>query len=149
MQRKLNHSLERFLIETNAFHVVFATKSGEVLEHRGMNFGINIFSMTALLTGVFNTTVELAKLVDECDFNQFFLKGREWKLFYQDVASLFILIVLFRERTLLGTVRMSSERFAYEVKRMFEMENIIGTEISVLGGEGGKGEELLEEFFKE
>jgi len=149
MQKKINYSLERLIIETNALHAVFATKSGEILEHRGLNIGTQIVSITALLAGVFNTTKEMAKIIDEHNFNQFFIKGREWKLFYQDISSLFILIVLFKDRTLLGTVKLSSERFARRVKRIFEKENTKGIETRVLSGEGAPEEDLLEELFKE
>ena len=149
MQREINHSLERLIIETNAEHAVFATKSGEILEHRGTKLGAQIVSIAALLTGVFNTTKELAKLIDESNFNQFFIKGREWKLFYYDVSSLFILIVLFKDRTILGTVKMSSEKFANKIKRIFEQEEKSMIETSILREEGATEEELLKELFKE
>lgn len=149
MQRKLKYYLERILIETSAEHAVFAAKSGEVLEHRGVLFGMKIISITALLTGVFNTTGELSKLIDEHNFSQLFISGKEWKLFYQDITPIFLLIVLFKKRTLLGTVKVSSEKFANKVKRMFELENIYRIETSVLSGEGMEEEDLLEELFKE
>lgn len=149
MQEKINHSLERIIVETNADHVVFATKSGEILEHRGINLGTQVVSITALLTGVFNTTKELAKIINEKNFEQFFIKGRRWKLFYKDISSLFILIVLFKDRTLLGTVKISSDKFANNFNKIFEQEKSINFEREILSDDGFLEEDLLEGLFKE
>ena len=140
MQKKINYSLERLIIETICI---------PIFKPRCSKISPLLVANTALLTGVFNTTKEMAKIIDEHNFNQFFIKGREWKLFYQDISSLFILIVLFKDRTLLGTVKLSSERFAKRVKRIFEKENTKGIETRVLSGEGAPEEDLLEELFKE
>lgn len=148
MQEKINNSLERVMIETNADHVVFATKSGEILEHRGISLGTQVVSITALLTGVFNTTKELAKIVNEKNFEQFFIKGRKWKLFYKDISSLFILIVLFKDRSLLGTVKISSEKFANNVNKIFEQGKSRSFVKEIQRDDGFLEKDLLEGLFK-
>lgn len=149
MQGRINNSLERVIIETNADHVVFATKSGEILEHRGISLGTQVVSITALLAGIFNTTKELAKIVHEKNFEQFFIKGRKWKLFYKNISSLFILIVLFKDRSLLGTVKISSEKFANNVNRIFEQEKDRSFVREIQKDDGFLEEDLLEDLFKE
>lgn len=148
IQRRIEHSLKRFLALTNAEHAVFAAKSGEILEHRGVNFGGRIISITALLTGVFNVTQGLAELIDECEFEQFFLKGREWKLFYKKITPLFILIVLFKESSLLGTVRISAEKFANDLKKIFAEENEKRQRMNIQSGDGKEEEALFDKLFK-
>lgn len=116
IQKKIESFLENFLVKTGAQHVFFAAKSGEVLVYSGLKRGVEISSMSALLTSVFNATEELANLVDEHQFKQFFIRGQAYNLFYQNVSSQFLLVVIFKEETLLGSVRVLSEKLVSKLK---------------------------------
>lgn len=121
-QKKIESLLETFLIKTGAQRIFFATKSGEVLVYSGSKAGEKVRSMAALLASVFNATEELAHLVDESHFKQFFLKGKEWNLFYHNVDSLFLMVVVFKEESLLGSVRVLSVDLASELKKALKEE---------------------------
>ncbi len=144
IQKKIERFLENFLVQTGAQHVFFAAKSGEVLVYSGFRKEKEISSITALLTGVFNATEELAKLVDEHQFKQLFLKGQACNLFYQNISSKFLLVVIFNEETLLGSVRVLSEKLASKLKE--ELIKNKQEKIPSIGLMDGK--KLMENLFK-
>jgi len=117
IQKKIERFLENFLVRTGAQHIFFAAKSGEVLVYSGLKKEEKISSITALLAGVFNATEELARIIDEHQFKQFFLKGQAWNLFYQNISPQFLLVVIFKDETLLGSVRVLSEKLALRLKK--------------------------------
>lgn len=148
MQKRIGSSLEDFLIETRAEHAVFASNTGEIIENVGREFGKRIFSITALLMGVFNTTRELASILNEKDFEQFYLKGQQWKLFYQKVTPLFVLIVLFRDKALLGSIRISSRKFAQNLLSLFTNEGTKRKENKRLDVNDRGEEDVMEGLFR-
>ena len=144
IQKKIERFLESFLVQTGAQHVFFAAKSGEILVYSGFKKEKEISSITALLTGVFNATEELAKLVDEHHFKQMFLKGQACSLFYQNISSKFLLVVIFNEETLLGSVRVLSEKLVSKLKKELIKNNQRRTpSIEMLDGK-----KLMENLFK-
>ena len=143
-QKKIERFLENFLIKTGAEHIFFAAKSGEVLAYSGSNKGKKLSSITALLASVFNVTEELARIVEENQFQQFFLKGKAWNLLYNNISPEFLLVVIFKEETLLGSVRVLSEKLVFELKRElkkeYPKESLSFREID--------GQKLMEDLFK-
>lgn len=144
IQKKIERFLENFLVRTGAQHVFFAAKSGEVLVYSGFKKEKEISSITALLTGIFNATEELAKIVDEHHFKQLFLKGQVCNLFYQNISPKFLLVVIFNEETLLGSVRVLSEKLASKLKEEL-IKNNQGRIPSIKMLDGKK---LIEDLFK-
>ncbi len=144
IQKRIEQFLEKFLVRTGAQHILFAAKSGEVLVHSGLKKEEKISSITALLAGVFNATEELAKLVDEHQFKQLFIKGKAYSLFYQNINSKFLLVVIFKEETLLGSVRVLSQKLADKLKK--ELEQKKQTRNSILANIDG--ETLMKNLFK-
>jgi predicted regulator of Ras-like GTPase activity (Roadblock/LC7/MglB family) len=144
IQKKIERFLEDFLVETGAQHIFFAAKSGEILVYSGSKEGEEISSITALLASVFNATEELAKLVDEHQFEQFFMKGQAWNLFYHNISSKFLLVVIFRAETLLGSVRVLSEKLASKLKEEINKS----TQERIPSIKSIDGEKLLEKLFK-
>ena len=144
IQKRIEQFLEKFLVRTGAQHIFFAAKSGEVLVHSGLKKEERISSITALLAGVFNATEELAKLVDEHQFKQLFIKGEAYNLFYQNINSKFLLVVIFKEETLLGSVRVLSQKLADKMKKELEQKKQKGNSILA----NIDGETLMRDLFK-
>jgi predicted regulator of Ras-like GTPase activity (Roadblock/LC7/MglB family) len=144
-QKKIECFLENFLVKTGAEHIFFAAKSGEVLVYSGSNKGKKLSSITALLASVFNVTEELARIVEENQFKQFFLRGKAWNLLYHNISPEFLLVVIFKEATLLGSVRVLSEKLVLELKRelgkKYPKKNLSFQEIN--------GKKLMEDLFEE
>jgi predicted regulator of Ras-like GTPase activity (Roadblock/LC7/MglB family) len=143
IQKKIERFLENFLVKTGARHIFFAAKSGEVLVYSGYKEEKRISTITALLTGVFNATEELAKLVDEHQFNQFFIRGQAFNLFYQNISSQFVLVVIFKEETLLGSVRVLSKKLASKLNK----ELAKNTSSQRPAVDMADGEEMMEDLF--
>lgn len=144
-QKKIESFLENFLVKTGAQHIFFAAKSGEVLVYSGPKPGKKISSITALLTSIFNVTEELAQLVNENHFKQFFLKGKAWNLFYYNISSRFLLVVIFKEEALLGPVRVLTEKLAAKLKK--ELSHSTGKKIPPI--EEIDGKKLMEDLFRQ
>ena len=143
-QKKIESFLENFLVKTGAEHIFFAAKSGEVLVYSGSNKGKHLSSITALLASVFNVTEELARIIEENQFKQFFLRGKAWNLLYHNVSSEFLLVVIFKEETLLGSVRVLSEKLVSRLKNELKKE-YSQNDASV---EGIDGKKLMEDLFR-
>ncbi len=144
IQKKIERFLENFLVRTGAQHIFFAAKSGEVLVYSGPKEAKKISSITALLASVFNATEELAKIIDEHQFKQFFLKGQAWNLFYQNISPQFLLVVIFKEETLLGSVRVLSEKLASKLKKEINKN----TRKKIPSIKRIDGEKLMDSLFK-
>jgi hypothetical protein len=86
----------------------------------------------------------LARIIEENQFKQFFLKGKAWNLLYHNISPEFLLVVIFKEETLLGSVRVLSERLVFELKRelkkKYPKESLSFREID--------GQKLMEDLFK-
>jgi predicted regulator of Ras-like GTPase activity (Roadblock/LC7/MglB family) len=145
IQKRIEQFLENFLVKTGAQHIFFAAKSGEVLVYSGSKKEERISSITALLASVFNATEELAKLIDEHQFKQFFIRGKACNLFYQNISSQFLLVVIFKEETLLGSVRVLSQKLVDKLRKELK-ENSRVKKNSLL--ENLDGEILMEDLFK-
>jgi predicted regulator of Ras-like GTPase activity (Roadblock/LC7/MglB family) len=144
IQKKIERFLENFLVKTGAKHIFFAARSGEILVYSGSKKEKKISTITALLAGVFNATEEQAKLVDEHQFKQFFIRGKAFNLFYQNISSQFLLVVIFEKETLLGSVRVLSEKLASKLKKELDKNTSLkAPSIDVINGE-----ELMEDLFK-
>jgi predicted regulator of Ras-like GTPase activity (Roadblock/LC7/MglB family) len=143
-QKKIEHFLESFLVKTGAEHIFFAAKSGEVLVYSGSKKGKELSSITALLASVFNVTEELARIIEENQFKQFFLRGKAWNLLYHNISPEFLLVVIFKEEALLGFVRVLSEKLVFELKRelrkKYPKKSFSFKEID--------GKKLMEDLFK-
>lgn len=143
-QKKIEHFLESFLVKTGAEHIFFAAKSGEVLVYSGSKKGKKLSTITALLTSVFNVTEELARIIEENQFKQFFLKGKAWNLLYHNISSEFLLVVIFKEEALLGFVRVLSEKLVFKLKKELK-KKYPEKGFSV---EGIDGKKLMEDLFR-
>lgn len=142
-QKKIERFFENFLVKTGAQQIFFAAKSGEILVYCGSKLSKNIHSVTALLTSIFNVTEGLAQIVEENKFTQFFLKGKAWNLFYHNISSSFLLVVIFKEEALLGPVRVLSEELILKLKE--ELERKYTGKLPSL--KGIDGEKLMEDLF--
>lgn len=143
-QKKIERFLESFLVKTGAEHIFFAAKSGEVLVYSGSNKGKRLSSITALLASIFNVTEELARIIEENQFKQFFLRGKAWNLLYHNISPEFLLVVIFKEEALLGSVRVLSEKLVFELKgelkKKYPEKSFSIKEID--------GKKLMEDLFK-
>ncbi|MBN2620318.1 hypothetical protein JXB22_04430 [candidate division WOR-3 bacterium] len=116
------HELERLLADfcarANTVWAILTTATGQLLAQRGFVYSFDVLAISALACGVFNSTMELARIVGEDKFSQFLQEGEKYSVFYVGVDTDYVLVSLFDDRTLAGVVKVASEVFSKSVARV-------------------------------
>ncbi|HEC79545.1 MAG TPA: hypothetical protein ENI34_10485 [candidate division WOR-3 bacterium] len=110
--KKLENLLGDFCARANTVWAIFLTISGQLLVQKGFVYSFDVLAISALACGVFNSTMELARIVGEKRFNQFLQEGEKFSIYYIGVNDDYLLVSLFDDRTLPGVVKVASEAFS-------------------------------------
>ena len=109
---KLSYLLGDFCTQANTVWAILVTVSGQVLVQSGFVRSYDVLAISALACGVYNSTMELARIVGERKFSQFLQEGRKFSVYYIGVEQDYLLVSLFDDRTLPGVVKVASEVFS-------------------------------------
>jgi len=116
------HELERLLTDfcsqANTIWAILTTATGQLLAQRGFVYSFDVLAISALACGVFNSTMELARIVGEDRFSQFLQEGEKYSVYYTEVKPDYILVSLFDDRTIPGVVKVASEVFSGNAARI-------------------------------
>lgn len=115
---KLDNLLDDFCMQAKTVWAIFVTISGQLLVQRGFVYSFDVLSISALTCGVFNSTMELARIVGEKKFSQFFQEGRNYSVYYTGINEDYLLVTLFDDRTLPGVVKVASEEFSLAAEKI-------------------------------
>jgi len=121
IDRKLNILLDN----SKTRCVLLLTRGGQVIADRGFKKTLQVHSLSALLTGVYNATFGLAKSVGEASFTEFYLEGKKWNIYFKTVSDILLLSSLFSEHSILGLVKKEMKTTAIEIKEIFSKEKEI------------------------
>jgi len=110
--KKLDSLLASFCEQANIVWAIFVTASGQLLVQKGFVHSFDVLAISALACGVFNSTMELARIVGEKHFNQFLQEGKKFSVYYIGVKGDYLLVSLFDDRTLPGVVKVASKDFS-------------------------------------
>ena len=113
---KLDGLMEIFCSQANTIWAILSTSTGQLLVQRGFVHSFDVLAISALASGVFNSTMELARIVGERHFSEFLQEGRSYSIYYIGVDEDYLLVSLFDDRTLPGVVKVACENFADEAK---------------------------------
>jgi len=113
---KLDGLMDMFCTQSNTIWAILSTNTGQLLVQRGFVHSFDVLAISALASGVFNSTMELARIVGERQFNEFLQEGRSYSIYYIGVDENYLLVSLFDDRTLPGVVKIACESFADEAK---------------------------------
>lgn len=116
----LENLLSDFCTHANTVWAIFVTISGQLLAQRGFVYSFDVVAISALACGVFNSTMELARIVGEKKFNQFLQEGERFSIYYIGVNEEYLLVTLFDDRTLPGVVKVASEEFSEGAGKLLE-----------------------------
>jgi predicted regulator of Ras-like GTPase activity (Roadblock/LC7/MglB family) len=117
---KLDDLLSDFCTQTRTIWAILVTLSGQLLVQRGFIQAFDVLAVAALTCGVFNSTMELAHIVGETKFSQFLQEGKAFSVHYISVDSKYLLVSLFDDRTIPGVVKVASEEFVLEARKILE-----------------------------
>ncbi|MGB3479454.1 MAG: hypothetical protein WBB67_09865 [bacterium] len=110
--KKLDSLLVDFCEQANTVWAIFVTAAGQVLVQKGFVDSFDVLAISALACGVFNSTMELARIVGERHFSQFLQEGKKFSVYYIGIHEDYLLVSLFDDRTLPGVVKVASKDFS-------------------------------------
>jgi predicted regulator of Ras-like GTPase activity (Roadblock/LC7/MglB family) len=116
--RELDSLLTNFCEQANIVWAIFVNSSGQLLVQKGFVHSFDVLAISALACGVFNSTMELARIVGEKHFNQFLQEGKKFSVYYAGVTDDYLLVSLFDDRTLPGVVKVASKDFSVGAEKI-------------------------------
>ncbi len=112
--------LNKLMNDTNATSAMLIDKSGQVVATQGSGARRNATTLGALLAGVFSSSREVAKLLDEKDFRNIFQQGVQENIYTSTVEDQWLLVIIFDKLTHIGLVKVLSKKAADELGRVLE-----------------------------
>ena len=106
--------------DTNATSTMLLDKSGQVVEVQGTGTKRNATTLGALLAGVFSSSREVAKLLNEKDFRNIFQQGVQQNIYTSMVEEQWLLVIIFDKLTHIGLVKVLSKKASDELGRILE-----------------------------
>lgn len=112
--------LTKLMNDTNATSAILIDKSGQVVATQWAGPRRNATTLGALLAGVFSSSREVAKLLDEKDFRNIFQQGVQENIYTSMVEEQWLLVIIFDRLTHIGLVKVLSKKAADELGRILE-----------------------------
>jgi len=112
--------LTKLINDTNATSTMLIDKSGQVVAVQGSGMRRNATTLGALLAGVFSSSREVAKLLDEKDFRSIFQQGVQENIYTSMVEEQWLLVIIFDRLTHIGLVKVLSKKASDELGRILE-----------------------------
>jgi predicted regulator of Ras-like GTPase activity (Roadblock/LC7/MglB family) len=112
--------LTKLMNDTNATSAMLIDKSGQVIAVQGAGTRRNATTLGALLAGVFSSSREVARLLDEKDFRSIFQQGVQENIYTSMVEEQWLLVIIFDKLTHIGLVKVLSKKASDELCRVLE-----------------------------
>jgi predicted regulator of Ras-like GTPase activity (Roadblock/LC7/MglB family) len=112
--------LTKLMNDTNATSTMLLDKSGQVVVVHGSGIKRNATTLGALLAGVFSSSREVAKLLNEKDFRNIFQQGVQENIYTSMVEEQWLLVIIFDKLTHIGLVKVLSKKASDELSRILE-----------------------------
>jgi predicted regulator of Ras-like GTPase activity (Roadblock/LC7/MglB family) len=112
--------LMKLMNDTNATSAMLIDKSGQVVAVQGTETKRNATTLGALLAGVFSSSREVAKLLNEKDFRSIFQQGVQENIYTTMVEEQWLLVIIFDRLTHIGLVKVLSKKASDELGRVLE-----------------------------
>jgi predicted regulator of Ras-like GTPase activity (Roadblock/LC7/MglB family) len=112
--------LTKLMNDTNATSTMLLDKSGQVVMVQPTGSRRNATTLGALLAGVFSSSREVAKLLNEKDFRNIFQQGVQENIYTSMVEEQWLLVIIFDKLTHIGLVKVLSKKASDELGRILE-----------------------------
>ncbi len=112
--------LSKLMNDTNATSAMLIDKSGQVVAVQGSEMRRNATTLGALLAGVFSSSREVARLLNEKDFRSIFQQGVQENIYTSMVEEQWLLVIIFDKLTHIGLVKVLSKKASEELGRTLE-----------------------------
>jgi predicted regulator of Ras-like GTPase activity (Roadblock/LC7/MglB family) len=117
---ELEALLNNFCAQSNTVWALLLSNTGHLVIQKGFLYSFDVLTISALACGIFNSTMELARIVGEKKFDEFLQEGRMVSIYYINVSSDFILVSMFDDRTIPGVVKVASEDFSRQANQVLQ-----------------------------
>lgn len=111
----LEKLLNDFVNQSNVVWSMLITNAGHLLVQRGFTHTFDTLTIAALTCNIFNSTMELAKIIGEKNFYELLQEGKRASVYYISLEGNYLLVSLFDDRTIPGVVKVASEEFSKNV----------------------------------
>ena len=118
--KTIHQILYKLQKDARAKSVLLVDRSGQLITSVGRTEYLDITSFASLSAADFAATKELATLIGEKEFSDFYRKGKQENIYFSLVDSRVILVVLFDKRSILGLVRVRVIQAVKEISRFFK-----------------------------
>jgi Uncharacterized distant relative of homeotic protein bithoraxoid len=116
----ISNVLTKLMNDTNATSAMLLDKSGQVVAVQGNGIRRDATTLGALLAGVFSSSREVAKLLNEKDFRNIFQQGVQENIYTTMVQEQWLLVIIFDKLTHIGLVKVLSKKASDELGRVLE-----------------------------
>jgi len=116
----ISNVLMKLMNDTNATSSMLLDKSGQVVALQGNGIRRDATTLGALLAGVFSSSREVAKLLNEKDFRNIFQQGVQENIYTTMVEEQWLLVIIFDKLTHIGLVKVLSKKASDELGRILE-----------------------------
>jgi predicted regulator of Ras-like GTPase activity (Roadblock/LC7/MglB family) len=113
---ELERLLHDFCVQARTVWALLVSSSGHLLAQRGFVYSFDVLTIAALTSSIFNSTMELARIVGEEKFREFLQEGKKASIYYITVDTNYMLVSLFDDRTIAGVVKVASEEFSSAIQ---------------------------------
>ena len=144
---EIDKSLSTLLHNSKTRCVLLLTRGGQIISDRGFKKTLQVHSLSALLTGVYNATSGLAKSMGEGVFTEFYLEGKRWNIYFRTVTHILLLSSIFSEHSLLGLVKREMKISSEYIQKIFSREKEISPQKEHLFKRKRNIDHILDNFF--
>ncbi len=144
---QIDEHLKELLSKSKTRCVLLLTRGGQVIADRGFKKTLQVHSLSALLTGVYNATAGLAKSVGENAFTEFYLEGKKWNIYFKTVTNLLLLSSIFSESSILGLVKREMKITTKDIQEIFSKEKETSPEREHFFKKRKNIDHILDNFF--
>ncbi len=144
---EIDENLEKLLHSSKSRCVLLLTRGGQIIADQGFKKTLQVHSLSALLTGVYNATSGLAKSIGEDIFTEFYLEGKRWNIYFRTVTPILLLSSIFSEHSLLGLVKREMKISSKYIQRIFSTEKEKNSQKEYLFDRKRNINHILDNFF--
>jgi len=108
--RAINNTLGNLVLDSGAKAALLMEKSGQMISAQGETNAFDTMSLSALITGSFNSTKAIASLLGEAEFKKMFQQGANQSIFMFSLDSHDILALVFPNAITVGKIKFKVEQ---------------------------------------
>ncbi|HEY9856671.1 MAG TPA: roadblock/LC7 domain-containing protein [Stenomitos sp.] len=119
--RGLNTTLGNFVLDSGAKAVLLIDKSGQMIAAQGETSSFDTMSISALITGSFNSTKAIATLLGETEFKTMFQQGHSSSIYMVALSSQDVLGVIFPNQITVGRIKYKLDQVVGPVDQQLQV----------------------------